>query len=155
MTNPYVSGELFLEDLHLGMRFTSSTHTVEANQIIDFARQFDPQPFHIDPIAARSTLFKGLVASGWHTAAITMRLIVGSVPVAGGVIGVGGEVNWPQPTRPGDILHVEGEIIDIHPSSSRPDRGIVTTRSETLNQRNEIVQNLTAKLVVFRRTVLA
>ena len=101
---------------------------------------------------AKGTLLAGLAASGWHTAAITMRLLVdGGAPIAGGIIGAGGEVSWPKPTRPGDILQVESEILDVTPSRSRPDRGIVTLRSETFNQRGEIVQTLTAKLVVPRR----
>jgi acyl dehydratase len=101
-------------------------------------------------------LFKGLVASGWHTAAITMRLLVkGGVPLAGGLIGAGGELSWPQATRPGDVLHVESEIMEIIPSRSRPDRGMVSVRSETRNQRGETVQIMTARLVVPRRTALA
>ncbi len=121
-------------------------------QIKAFAGQFDPQPFHLDDATAKSTLFAGLAASGWHTAAITMRLLVdGGAPIAGGLIGAGGEVSWPKPTRPGDILQVESEILDVTPSRSRPDRGMVTVRSETFNQRGEIVQTLTAKLVVPRR----
>src|SRR5438270_9444292 len=145
-------GGLFLDDLHVGQRFTSGTHAIDEAQIKAFAIQFDPQPFHLDDAAARGTLFGGLAASGWHTAAITMRLLVdGGAPIAGGIIGAGGEVSWPKPTRPGDILQVESEILDVTPSRSRPDRGIVTLRSETFNQRGEIVQTLTAKLVVPRR----
>jgi acyl dehydratase len=100
---------------------------------------------------ARNSLFAGLAASGWHTAAITMRLIVGMGALAGGVIGAGGEVTWPRPTRPGDVLRVESEVIDITPSRSKPDRGIVAVRNETLNQRDEVVQIMVAKLVVPRR----
>ena len=121
-------------------------------QIKAFAGQFDPQPFHLDDATAKDTLFAGLAASGWHTAAITMRLLVdGGAPIAGGVVGAGGEIAWPKPTRPGDILQVKSEILDVTPSRSRPDRGMVTMRSETFNQRGEIVQTLTAKLVVPRR----
>ena len=121
-------------------------------QIKAFAGQFDPQPFHLDDATAKDTLFAGLAASGWHTAAITMRLLVdGGAPIAGGVVGAGGEIAWPKPTRPGDILQVKSEILDVTPSRSRPDRGMVTIRSETFNQRGEIVQTLTAKLVVPRR----
>jgi acyl dehydratase len=149
------SPPLYLEDLQVGQRFTSATYALDEKQITDFATLFDPQPFHISADAARGTLFKGLVASGWHTAAITMRLIVETLPLAGGVIGAGGEAEWPRPTRPGDILRAEGEIIAITPSHSKPDRGIATIRVETFNQNNEIVQILTAKLLVFRRTVLA
>src|SRR6266487_477815 len=143
---------LYLDDLYVGQRFTSRTHVIDEAQIKAFARQFDPQPFHQDEDAAKDTLFAGLAASGWHTAAITMRLLVdGGAPLAGGIIGAGGEINWPKPTRPGDILHVESEIVEVAPSRSRPDRGMVTVRSETLNQRGEIVQVLTAKLIVPRR----
>ncbi len=143
---------LYLEDLEIGQRFTSGSHRVDEAQIIAFARQFDPQPFHLDPGAARHLFFGELVASGWHTAAITMRLLVESgLPIAGGLIGAGAEVNWPNPTRPGDVLHLEIEVIDVRPSRSRPERGMATIRSETRNERNEVVQILTAKIVVPRR----
>ena len=145
------NGVFHFEDLHVGQRFSSGTHALDEAQIKSFARQFDPQPFHVDDDQARDTLFGGLAASGWHTAAITMRLMVGGVPLAGGIIGAGGEINWPKPTRPGDVLHVESEIVEVTPSRSRPDRGMVTVRSETLNQRGETVQVLTAKLIVPRR----
>jgi acyl dehydratase len=147
-----LNGGLYLEDLHVGQRFASGTHAVDEAQIKAFAGQFDPQPFHLDEATAKHTMFAGLAASGWHTAAITMRLLVdGGAPIAGGVIGAGGEIAWPKPTRPGDILQVKSEILDVTPSRSRPDLGMVTVRSETFNQRGEIVQTLTAKLVVPRR----
>jgi acyl dehydratase len=143
---------LYLEDLEVGSRFTSATHVVDEAQIKAYAAQFDPQPFHLDDAAARSTLFGGLAASGWHTASITMRLLVESgLPLAGGIIGVGGEISWPKPTRPGDTLHVVSEIEEVTPSRSRPDRGMVRVRSETRNQRDEVVQVLIAKLIVPRR----
>jgi acyl dehydratase len=142
---------LHLEDLHVGQRFTSGSRAVDEGEIVAFAAEFDPQPFHLDDAAARDSLFGGLAASGWHTAALTMRLLVGSLPIAGGIIGAGGEIAWPKPTRPGDVLHVESEVLEIRPSRSRPDRGMVTMRSETRNQRGEIVQTLLAKLVVPRR----
>jgi len=146
------NGRLYLEDLHPGQRFTSGSHAIDEAQIKAFANQFDPQPFHLYGEAAKDTLFDGLVASGWHTAAITMRLQVESgLPIVGGIIGAGGEINWPRPTRPGDVLHVESEVLEIRPSRSRPDRGMVTVRSETRNQRGETVQTLTVKLVVPRR----
>src|SRR5216683_8414088 len=132
---------LYLEDLAVGRRFTSATHVIDAAQIKAFAGQFDPQPFHLDDETAKSTLFAGLAASGWHTAAITMRLLVETgLPLAGGIIGAGGEVSWPKPTRPGDTLAVTSEIEEITPSRSRPDRGTLKGRSETRNQRDEIVQ---------------
>src|SRR4051812_46681465 len=101
----------FLDDLQVGQRFVSGTHLVDEDQITAFARQFDPQPFHLDDAAAKASLFGGLAASGWHTAAITMRLLVESgLPLEGGIIGAGGEVAWPRPTRPGDVLRVESEV---------------------------------------------
>jgi acyl dehydratase len=156
MTNPNRAGgsaPLFLDDLRVGQRFTSGTHEIDEEQVKAFAKQFDPQPFHLDREAAKVSLFQGLVASGWHTAAITMRLLVESgLTIAGGIVGAGGEINWPGPTRPGDILRVESEVLELRPSRSRPGRGTATIRSETRNQRGEVVQVLVAKLVVPRRT---
>jgi len=147
-----VAHKLYLEDLEAGQRFISRTHVVDEAQIKAFAREFDPQPFHLDHDAANDSLFAGLVASGWHTAAITMRLLVETgLPLADGIIGAGGELVWPKPTRPGDTLQVESEVLEVKPSHSRPDRGVVTTRILTRNQKNEIVQSLTAKLIVLRR----
>lgn len=146
----------YLEDLEVGLRFGSRSHTLEVGQIVEFADAFDPQPFHLDDEAAKATLFGGLAASGWHTAAITMRLLVeGGAPIAGGIIGAGAEIAWPQPTRPGDVLNVESEIVEVTPSRSKPDRGIVTIRSETRNQRGETVQVMTSRLVVPRRPLAA
>ncbi|MDR3537141.1 MAG: MaoC family dehydratase [Acetobacteraceae bacterium] len=146
-----VDPRLTLDDLHVGQRFTSGTHAIDARAMVDFAVEYDPQPFHLDDEAARNTLFGGLASSGWHTAAVTMKLLVGGgLPIAGGIIGAGGEIHWPQPTRPGDILRVESEVVAITPSRSNPHRGMVTVRSETRNQRNEVVQNLVARLIVPR-----
>jgi acyl dehydratase len=147
------TGELFyVDDLSVGQRFVTNSHTIDEAQIKAFAAEFDPQPFHLDENAARDTLFGGLAASGWHTAAISMKLIVTSgAPLAGGVVGAGGEIRWPRPTRPGETLHVESEIVEIAPSRSKPDRAIVTFRNETRNQDGELVQVLVAKLVVPRR----
>jgi acyl dehydratase len=143
---------LYLDDLQIGQRFMSGTYVVDEEQIISFARQFDPQPFHLDNEAAKDSLFAGLAASGWHTAAITMRLLVESgMPLAGGIIGAGCELDWPTPTRAGDTLRVESEVLDVRRSQSRPDRGIATLRSLTRNQRDEVVQRLTGKLIVPRR----
>ena len=143
---------LYLEDLDVGRRFTSATHAIDEAQIKAFASQFDPQPFHLDDAAAKATLFGGLAASGWHTVAITMRLIVCDAPrFAWGVVGLGAEVQWPAATRPGDTLTVHGEIVEIAPSRSRPDRGVVTVRSETRNQEDVVLQVLTAKVMVPRR----
>jgi len=142
---------LYLEDLHVGQRFTSATHVVTAEQIKAFAAQFDPQPFHLDEAAAANTLLGGLAASGWHTAALTMRLLVDSSTIAGGVIGAGVEIAWPRPTLPGGELQVFSEVVEITPSRAKPDRGIVVLKSETRNQRGEAVQILTSRLIVPRR----
>ena len=146
------TSKLYLDDLHVGYRHTSGTYTIDEAEIKAFAHQFDPQPFHLDDAAAKGSPFRGLAASGWHTAAITMRLQVDSgPPLAGGIIGSGGEIDWPRPTRPGDTLRVESEVLEVTPSKSRPDRGMITLRSRTLNQRDEAVQTLTVKLIVPRR----
>jgi acyl dehydratase len=140
----------------VGQRFSSGSHTIDEAQIKAFAAQFDPQPFHLDGEAAKATLFGGLAASGWHTAAITMKLLVESgLPLRGGIIGSGGEISWPRPTRPGDTLTALSEIEEITPSRSRSDRGMIRVRSETRNQHGETVQILIAKLVVPRRTSAA
>lgn len=145
-------GQLYLEDLQVGQQFTSENYIMGAEKIKEFAAEFDPQPFHLDEAAADATVFHGLVASGWHTAAVAMRLLVaGGLPFATGIVGLGGEISWPKPTRPGDTLHVKTEIIEIAPSRSKPDRGIVTVRGTMFNQRQEAVYLLTAKLLVFRR----
>src|SRR6266566_9806546 len=116
---------LYLEDLHVGQRFTSGLYQMEEERMKMFAAEFDPQPFHLDEAAAQRSIFRGLAASGWHTAAATMRLMVGSLPFANGMIGLGGEIAWPKPTRPGDTLHVVSEIREIVPSRSKPDQGVV------------------------------
>ena len=142
---------LFLDDLSPGRRFTSATLTVMRDDILAFARAYDPQPFHLDEAAAAASFFGGLVASGWHTAALTMRLLVESLPIAGGLIGAGGDVTWPEPTRPGDTLRVTSEVVRVTPSRSRPDRGSVVLRCETLNQNGVAVQIMQPRLVVPRR----
>jgi acyl dehydratase len=147
-----MSGRLFLGDLHVGRRFTAGPVSVTAPEIVRFAREFDPQPFHLDPEAAEATLFQGLAASGWHTAALTMRMLTdGGIPIATGVIGVGGDIAWPSPVRPGDTLRVDSEVLAIAPSRSKPNQAIVTVRSTTTNQHGETVQVLTAKLIAFAR----
>jgi acyl dehydratase len=143
---------LYLDDLQVGQRFTSGTYLMEERRIKQFAAEFDPQPFHLDEMAGRASVFKGLVASGWHTAAVAMRLLAtGGLPIASGLIGFGGEIAWPEPTRPGDLLRIESEIVEIAPSSSKPQQGVVTVRSRMLNQNEEVVYLLTAKLLVFKR----
>jgi acyl dehydratase len=154
MTNSSERDELlYLEDLHVGMTATSEmTYLVDEPKIKAFAQEFDPQPFHLDAEAAQQSLLKGLSASGWHTAAITMRLIASIRPrYASGIIGLGAEIAWPKPTRPGDVLRVVAKIMEITPSRSKPDRGVVSLYCETLNQRDEVVQTLKPKLVMFRR----
>jgi acyl dehydratase len=144
---------LYLDDLRVGQRFTSGSYVMEAARIKEFAAEFDPQPFHLDEAAAEASVFKGLAASGWHTAAAAMRLLVtGGLPFASGIVGLGGEIAWPKPTRPGDTLHVESEIVEITPSRSKPHQGIVTVRGTMFNQNEEAVYVLTAKLLVPRRT---
>ncbi|MDR3157987.1 MAG: MaoC family dehydratase [Zoogloeaceae bacterium] len=143
---------LYLEDVAAGDRYMSREYPLDARQIKDFAGAFDPQPFHLDEAAAQASFFGALAASGWHTAAITMRLMVESVPFAGGLIGASVELSWPRPVRPGDVLHVESVITNIAPSKSKPDRGLVSLQSETVNQNGEPVQKLTSKLLLFRGT---
>ncbi|MBI1220171.1 MAG: dehydratase [Rhodobacteraceae bacterium] len=143
---------LYFEDLAVGQCFASDTHNVDTDQIKAFAAEFDPQPFHLDEEAAARSFFGGLAASGWHVAALTMRLLVTStLPIAGGIIGAGGDLSWPRPTRPGDVLRVTAEVLEIRPSRSKPDRGIVTVQVATLNQDGDVLQALTARLLVFRR----
>jgi len=143
----------YLEDFEPGQQFGSGSVTVDAEQIKAFAKQFDPQPFHLDDEAARASFFQGLAASGWHTAALTMRLLVeGELSIAGGIVGAGAdEFRWPRPVRPGDTLTVRSEVLEVRPSKSRPEQGLVKVRSTTLNQKGEPVQVFVANLVVPRR----
>jgi len=142
--------ERYLEDLQVGDRFESPPYEITEEAITEFAREFDPQPFHLDRDAASKSIFKGLVASGWHTAAITMRLLVTSgVNLAGGAIGLGAdELRWPNPVRPGDKLRLEVEIVEVRQSRSKPDRGTVRIRYVTRNQKDEIVMTLMATVLV-------
>ncbi len=152
-TTATTRAKLYLDDLSVGDRFTSGEYALDAEKIKAFALQFDPQPFHTDEEAAKRTFFGGLAASGWHTAAVTMRLLVDSgIPLADGIIGSGGdEIRWPQPTRPGDVLHVVSEIVEIVPSRSKPGRAMVRVRCETRNQRGEVLQHFSPKLVVMKK----
>lgn len=146
------AASFYLDDLEVGQRFTSGSLTVTEAEIKAFAARFDPQPFHLDEAAAEESVFGELVASGWHTASLSMRLMVeGELRIAGGLIGMSGEMTWPRPTRPGDVLSVETEVLEVVPSKSRPDRGIATVRSTTLNQLGEPLQIATFKLMVPRR----
>jgi acyl dehydratase len=144
---------LYLEDFAIGQTFGSGRKRISKDQITTFAAEFDPQPFHVDEKAAFDTMFRGLAASGWHTAALTMRLLVDTeLTPAGGLIGAGvDELRWPKPVRPGDELHLSSEILDVRDSKSRPDYGLVKARITTLNQNDEPVQVFTANLVVLRR----
>ena len=143
---------LYLDDLHVGQKFISGRHQMTEERIKSFAEEFDPQPFHLDEAAAEASVFGGLAASGWHTAAVVMRLLVdGGLPFGNGIIGLGGELAWPKPTRAGDTLHVESEILEIMPSRSKPNQAIVKVRSTTLNQSGEPVHSFTSKCLVFKR----
>lgn len=144
-------GPLYLDDLRVGQRFTTGEYALDAEGAVAFARQWDPQPFHTDPVAARDTFFGGLAASGWHTAAITMRLLVEGLPIAGGLIGAGGEISWPAPTRPGAVLHVEAEVLEVRPSRSRPERGMAVVRIETRDRDGAVAQVFVCTMVVPRR----
>ncbi|WP_374481033.1 MaoC family dehydratase [Zoogloea sp.] len=141
-----------LDDLRVGQRFGSGSHVMDEEEIKQFAAEYDPQPFHLNNEAASKSFFQGLAASGWHTAAVTMRLFVkGEFKPAGGVIGAGLDaLQWHQPVRPGDELSVETEILEVRPSKSRPEQGMVKTRVTTYNQRNEPVQTFVANLLVKR-----
>lgn len=146
--------EHYLEDFHSGQIFNGSTRIhVDEDAIKTFAAAFDPQPFHLDEEAAKDSIFAGLAASGWHTSALTMRLLVDSdVKVAGGLIGLGlKELRWPRPVRPGDELRVRMEVLAVRESRSRPQQGLVTMRTTTLNQADEVVQESVNTLIVPRR----
>jgi len=143
---------LYFEDFAVGQKFVTASRRVDAAEIIEFAAKYDPQPFHLDTEAAKATLFGGLAASGWHSAAMMMRLIVDSeFRPAGGIIGGGGELQWLKPVRPGDELYVESEIVDVRESRSRPQQGVVKVRITTLNQHGDAVQTFTPTLLVDRR----
>ena len=146
--------ERYLEDFAVGQTYRSGELRVEAARIKAFAAEFDPQPFHLDEEAARGSIFKGLAASGWHTAALTMRLLVeGELKPAGGIVGAGfDEFRWPKPVRPGDTLHVESEVLEVRPSKSRPDQGVIKVRTTTKNQNGEPVQVFVGNLIVPRRS---
>ncbi len=145
--------ERYLEDLHVGDRFGSGTIAVTEAMIVEFAREFDPQPFHLDRSAAEASVFRALAASGWHTGALSMRLfITGELRLAGGSVGLEvNELRWPQPVRAGDVLQLETEILEVRASKSKPDRGIIRIRNVTTNQRGEVVQSFTAAVLVQRR----
>jgi acyl dehydratase len=143
---------LYFEDFAVGQKFHTARRRVDAAEIVEFATRYDPQPFHLDAEAAKANLFGGLAASGWHSAAMMMRLIVDSeFRPAGGIVGGGGELVWLKPVRPGDELRVESEIIELRQSRSRPQQGLVKVRLTMLNQDGEAVQTFTPTLLVTRR----
>ena len=143
---------IYLDDLAVGRKFVTQSTTLTLEGCKAFASEFDPQPFHLDEVAARSSVFGRIAASGWYTASLSMRLLVeGEMAIGGGLIGLGGEVSWPRPTYPGDTLRVETEVLAIRVSQSKPDRGVVTVRNQTLNQHGEAVQVAVVKMMVPRR----
>ena len=145
---------LYLDDLAVGRKFATGSVTVTLEGCKAFAAEFDPQPFHLDESAARESVFGRLAASGWYTAALSMRLLVeGELTIAGGLIGLGGEMTWPRPTYPGDTLRVETEVLAIRASESKRNRGVVTAQNRTLNQHGEPVQIMIVKMLVPRRPV--
>jgi acyl dehydratase len=148
-----MTAKYFLEDFAVGQVFATGRLQVDTDQIKSFAKQFDPQPYHLDEDAAQKSPFRGLAASGWHTAALTMRLLVdGDFKPAGGILGVGFDaLSWPKPVRPGDELHAKSEILEVRPSKSKPDRGTIRVRTTTYNQNDEAVQEFTGNLLVPRR----
>jgi acyl dehydratase len=146
------SSGLYLDDFAAGQIYTAGPISVTADAIKAYAHQYDPQPFHTDEASARATFFRGLVASGWHTASLTMSLVVQALPIAGGVIGGGvDELRWPTPLRPGDELRLKGEIMEVRPSRTKPGQGLVRVRTATLNREGQAVQTMIANLVVPRR----
>jgi acyl dehydratase len=148
-----MTAKYFLEDFAVGQIFATGKLQVDTDQIKSFAKQFDPQPYHLDEEAAQKSPFRGLAASGWHTAALTMRLMVdGDFKPAGGILGVGFDaLSWPKPVRPGDELYAKSEILEVRPSKSHPDRGTIRVRTTTYNQNDEAVQEFTGNLLVPRR----
>ncbi len=143
---------LWLDDIEVGRRYRTNEYQLSADEIIEFAERFDPQPFHLSEQGAAGTLFETLAASGWHTAAITMRLVsTTSIPIATGIIGASIELAWPTPTRPGDVLHVELTVDSVTPSRSKPDRGFVRVSYDTINQHDAVRQHTVANLLAFRK----
>jgi acyl dehydratase len=147
--------QLYLEDIFVGQRFAGGPLTVDPQAVHAFAEQFDPQPFHLDEKAAAGTLFGSVVASGWHTASLTMRMLVDNLPFAGGTVGTRAEIRWPCPVNPGDKLHIDVEVVDARPSAHRPEFGVVKMLVHTRNQHNQLVMEMTTLVLVRRRAVVA
>jgi len=153
-TAPAADEPLYFEDMQVGRHFNTGSVAMEEAKMIAFAREFDPQPMHTDPEAAARSIFGGLIGSGWYTAALTMRLVIGGEmkPDERGRVGLGIELlRWPTPSRPGDVLTAVTEVLEARASTSRPDRGIVKLRTLTYNQRREVMQELVANVLVPRR----
>ena len=143
---------LWLEDIEVGSHYRTADHHITTDEIVEFASWFDPQPFHLGDDGAAGTIFGSIAASGWHTASVTMRLLVTSgIPIATGIIGASLELAWLAPTRPGDVLHVDLTVTDVVPSRSKPERGFITCTYDTVNQHGEVRQRTTARLLIFRR----
>lgn len=138
------------DEFEVGQTFKSNTLTITSEEIKDFASKYDPQPFHLDEEKAKDSFFKELVASGWHTASVTMRLWIDSIPFEKGAVGLGVNLEWKKPVRPGDVLHVESTIKEIKPSKSRPERVYMVIESKAIDQNNEICEIMTANLMTFR-----
>lgn len=145
--------QMFYEDLTLGATYRSPTIEVSTEEAIAFAQRYDPQPFHTDAAAAARSVFGGLVASGWMTAALTMRLMVsGEFHFGPGVVGLGIDtLRWPRPVRPGDKLTAVVEVMAMRPSGSKPEYGIVKIQTTTTNQQGEIVQSMVSNILMPRR----
>ncbi len=143
---------LYLEDLNIGDRFKSREYEMTLDEVKTFAQQFDPQVFHTDEEKAKEhPIFQGLAASGWHTSAITMRLWTECFPIAHGLIGSESSLRWPKPTRVGDRIHVDVEIVAINPSKTKLDRGLVSYVTQAKNQFGDVLLISTTKIVVFKR----
>lgn len=143
---------LYLEDLKKGDKYISETYEITAENIVRFAEHFDPQPFHLCDEQAKESFFEGLAASGWQVGSITMRLMAQTLPIATGVIGGGVDLKWLSPTRPGDVLHIEINILDVIPSKSKPDRGVVNIHVRTINQQDQVRQTIDCTLLVFTKS---
>lgn len=143
----------YLEDFTVGQVFTYPPHTVSEDEIIAFARAYDPQPFHLDKEAAKQSLFGGLCASGWHTAGMMMRILVDNMIGKYASMGSPGvdQLRWVKPVFPGDTLQLSGEVLEVRPSQSKPDRGVITSRYEMKNQKGETVLTMQAKGMYARR----
>ncbi|MDQ6940277.1 MAG: MaoC family dehydratase [Verrucomicrobiota bacterium] len=144
---------IYFDDLKVGERFRSEAFKIDEQAIKKFAREFDVQLFHLDPIAAEQSIFQGLSASGWHTAAVAMRLFTtGPLQFVGGAVGLGvDELRWPTAVRPNDTLQLETEILEMRPSKSNPQRAIIRIRNVMTNQNGEVVLSYMANAMVRRR----